>query len=144
MADLPKPGSETKRERVLSDAELMAASERGRPIGWPYGPIVHLLILTGARREEMGGLRWAEIEGEQIRLSHDRTKNGEPRTSPGRLRRRGVVEGQHVNRTPTSSSPPPARRQFPDGRRESHAETSIVAVAPSRSPPHRCHRYFKS
>ena len=31
-------------------------------LGWPFGPIIHLLILTGQRRDEVAGLRWPEID----------------------------------------------------------------------------------
>jgi integrase len=42
-----------------------------------YGDIVRLLILTGARREEIGGLRWSEIDltTRFITLPPGRTKN---------------------------------------------------------------------
>ena len=65
-ADMPKPGSETKRDRVLSDEELTAVWNAAGNIGWPYGDAIRLLILTGARREEIGQLRWSEIKGDEI------------------------------------------------------------------------------
>jgi integrase len=36
-----------------------------------------MLILIRARKEEIGQLKWSEIEGNQIHLSNGRTKNGE-------------------------------------------------------------------
>ena len=51
-----------------------------KQIGWPFGPITQLLVLTAARRSEIGRLKWSEISGGQICLSGDRTKNGEPHT----------------------------------------------------------------
>src|SRR5262249_39099105 len=49
-----------------------------------YGKIVRLLILTLCRRDEIGSLRWSEIdkEGRLIRLSGDRTKNGQEHIVP--------------------------------------------------------------
>jgi integrase len=82
MADLPKPGSETKRDRVLSDAELAAVWNAACEMSWPFGPVIQLLILTGTRRQEIGGLRWDEIREAEIELSGERTKNGEPHTIP--------------------------------------------------------------
>ena len=79
-ANMSKPGSETKRERVLSDGEIKAVWEAAIELGWPFGPAIQLLILTGARRSEIGDLRWSEIADGQIRLSGARTKNGEPHT----------------------------------------------------------------
>ena len=79
MAGTSRPGSETSRERVLTDDELARvwkASSNG------FGTIAKLLILTGARREEIGQLRWSEINGDTITLAGSRTKTGEPRTIP--------------------------------------------------------------
>ena len=79
MTDLPKPGSETRRDRVLTDKELVAVWRGAEQLGWPYGPRIQLLILTGARREEISALRWSELKLEraQIELKGDRTKGGE-------------------------------------------------------------------
>ena len=49
---------------------------------WPFGTILKLLILTGARREEITQLRWAEVAGDTINLPGVRTKTGEARTIP--------------------------------------------------------------
>jgi integrase len=63
------------RERSLSDAELakvwLAAPEND------YGRIVQLLMLTGCRREEIGSLKWPEIDTDArtITISPERTKN---------------------------------------------------------------------
>jgi integrase len=82
MADLPRPGAETRRDRVLSDAELAAVWKGTEKLGWPFGPVVKLLILTGARRSEIGRLRWSEIEGDAIKLAGERTKNREEHIIP--------------------------------------------------------------
>ena len=77
-ADLPKPGSETKRDRVLTDQELSTVWRSAETLGWPFGTVIQLLILTGARRNEIGSLRWSEIGENRITLDGTRTKNGEP------------------------------------------------------------------
>jgi integrase len=82
MADLPKPGAETKRDRVLMDDELVAVWRGCEELGWPFGSAVKLLMLTGARREEIGALRWSEIHENTIRLDGSRTKNNEPHRIP--------------------------------------------------------------
>jgi integrase len=82
MADMPLPATSPKRERVLSDVELAAVWRASEQLGWPFGPVIQLLILTGARREEIGKLQWSEIEGNEITLSGERTKNGEPHYIP--------------------------------------------------------------
>jgi integrase len=79
---LPKPGDETRRDRVLNDAELIAVWNAAEKIGYPYGQATQLLILTGARRQEIAALKWSELEDGAIHLSGARTKNGEPHLIP--------------------------------------------------------------
>jgi integrase len=76
-AGIIKPGEETKRDRVLTDKELAAVWKAAEHVGWPFGSAIKLLILTGARRAEIGELRWSEIHTNTIALAGDRTKNGE-------------------------------------------------------------------
>jgi integrase len=55
-----RPADPKPRERVLLDAELAAiwrASQDDAP-----GKIIRLLILLGSRRQEVGGLRWSELD----------------------------------------------------------------------------------
>jgi integrase len=60
-AGLPKPGNETKRGRVLSDDELARVWRAASELGYPFGPAIKLLVLTGCRREEVGAMKWSEI-----------------------------------------------------------------------------------
>ena len=94
LADVPRPGSETKRDRVLSDAELVKVWNAAEELRYPYGPAFQLLILTGARRAEIGQLRWSEIEDGAISLSGARTKNGAPHIIPLSGAARAILEGQ--------------------------------------------------
>jgi integrase len=64
------------RDRVLTDDELAAVWRQAVTINGRVGAIVRLLILTGARRDEIASLRWSEIVGDEIQLSGERTKNG--------------------------------------------------------------------
>jgi integrase len=81
MQNLPRPGSEVQRDRVLTDDELVRLWSVCDQMG-DYGQAIRLLILTGARREEISKLRWSEIEGNTIRLEGGRTKTGEARIIP--------------------------------------------------------------
>jgi integrase len=63
------------RERVLSDAELAKIWKAADEAGGDYGAIVQLLMLTAARRDEIGGLERTEIEGDLIDLPPERTKS---------------------------------------------------------------------
>ena len=82
MEALPKPAPAVKRDLVLTDDEVAAVWKACDVIGWPFGEITRLLILTGARRNEIARLTWDEINGDVIRLSGDRTKSGEPHEIP--------------------------------------------------------------
>jgi integrase len=76
-----KTGSEA-RTRVLSGPELVAI---WKALGNDdYGDICRLLILTGARRDEIGSLTRREInfDHKQIELPGARTKNGDAHVIP--------------------------------------------------------------
>ena len=76
--DLP---TSKPRERVLTDQELAAIwNASGRPFG--YDRIVRLLILTGARRQEVGSMTWSEIKDGVWTIPAERTKNGRAHTLP--------------------------------------------------------------
>ncbi len=66
------------RDRVLTPAELEAIWKQCRDDD--FGRIVRLLLLTACRRDEIGGLRWTELDLEagKLLLPKDRTKNGRP------------------------------------------------------------------
>jgi integrase len=74
------------RDRVLTGKELVAIWNATRENG--YGRIVRLLMLTGQRREEIGGLCWSEIQNIDnakkalIALPAARTKNSRPHDIP--------------------------------------------------------------
>ena len=78
-AGMPRVANGKSRERVLSDDELARVWNAA---GGPLAPAIKLLILTGARRGEIGQLRWSEIDGDVIKLDGHRTKNGEPHNIP--------------------------------------------------------------
>jgi integrase len=48
----------------------------------PFGPMFQLLILTGARRDEIAGLRWSEIKDDTIILGRERTKSDQAHSIP--------------------------------------------------------------
>lgn len=59
MRPPPKP---TSRDRVLSDSELALVWRGADALGYPFGPMVQMLILTGARRDEVAALEWSELD----------------------------------------------------------------------------------
>jgi integrase len=71
------PSSEQSRDRVLDDNELRLLWHAAGEIGFPFGSITRLLMLTGARKSEIGDLVWSEIDLEKAiwRLPAERSKN---------------------------------------------------------------------
>jgi integrase len=61
-AGIRAPAAETSRDRVLSDDELKAAWRAADALETPYNGFIKLLILTGARRSEVAGMMWREID----------------------------------------------------------------------------------
>jgi integrase len=77
-------GKEAPRDRDLSDDEirtLWPAFEEG---GYPFGPMLKVLLLTGQRRGEVAKMRWTDIdlEAAQWNLPGEMTKNGRAHTVP--------------------------------------------------------------
>lgn len=72
------PPLPTKRDRVLSDAELKLVWDASEKLGYPFGPFVRMLIITGQRLEEVSALEWSELEkaAAMWTLPADRAKNG--------------------------------------------------------------------
>lgn len=87
------PGAEVQRERTLTDAEIKAlwqatdpttrTAERNRagrlkphPSMYPWGAYFRLLLLTGQRRGEVAGMKWAAIDLDKATwtLEPDETK----------------------------------------------------------------------
>ena len=56
------PSAEKSRDRVLDTEELHLVWRAADDLGFPFGPIVKLLVLTGQRRSEVGGMEWREID----------------------------------------------------------------------------------
>jgi integrase len=86
--------AERSRDRTLTPEELVDI--------WPallddrYGTIVKLLALTGARREEIGGLKWSEIDLERglITLPPARTKQNREHRIPLSAAALKIIENQ--------------------------------------------------
>lgn len=71
--------SQPKRARVLSDDELRRV---WTACEGTFGTIVRLLILTGQRKSEIGGLQWEWINQGGITLPPTVTKNGREHSLP--------------------------------------------------------------
>jgi integrase len=67
---------------VLGDQELHSIWQAADSLGYPFGPVVQLLVLTGQRRGEVCGMRWADVDlAAGLWLMAD-TKGGRPHVVP--------------------------------------------------------------
>jgi integrase len=81
-ADAPKPAK--SRERTLEEREIIAFWQAAGEASWPFASIYKLLLLTGARREEVAGMKWSELDFDAgvWLLPGSRTKNGRDHRIP--------------------------------------------------------------
>ena len=72
------------RKRVLQPDELKKVWDAATAVGYPYGTIVHLLILTGQRKSEIANLRrtWINQKKRTITLPEWVCKNSRGHTFP--------------------------------------------------------------
>jgi integrase len=78
------PAPERSRDRILSDDELRHVWSAAGKDPSPFGPLVKLLILTGQRLAEVGGMQWDELDlkNKLWTLPAERVKNGERHEVP--------------------------------------------------------------
>jgi integrase len=55
-------GSKISRTRVLDDSELRALWQATERMGYSYGPLFRMLVLTGQRKSEVAEARWSEFD----------------------------------------------------------------------------------
>jgi integrase len=56
------PGREVSRDRVLSDTEIRLVWEGSEKVGWPFGDLFRLLLLTAQRLGEVSAMRWGDVD----------------------------------------------------------------------------------
>ena len=68
---------EQARDRVLDEQEIGLFWSACEVVGWPFGPMGKLLLLTAQRRDEVGGMRWGELDLEKRiwTIPRERAKN---------------------------------------------------------------------
>lgn len=64
-AGVERPVKVKSRERVLSDKELAIILKEAKLIGYPYGTIILMLMLTGQRRGEVVNMEWQQIDWDE-------------------------------------------------------------------------------
>ena len=78
---------------MLDDDELCRVWRQAESIGYPYGTIVRLLILSGQRSGETAALRWEWIGKDTITIPATVTKNGNATTFPIGTMARALIHG---------------------------------------------------
>ena len=78
------PATQTPRDRVLSDDEIKALWKATETLSWPFRDAIRLLLLTGARLNEVAGVAWDELDldARLWRLPKERSKNKQPHVVP--------------------------------------------------------------
>jgi integrase len=84
VAAIDAPSTEETRERILTDAEIKTLWAAADAVGYPYGRLIQLLLLTGARRDELRQATWSEfdLESKTWTLPGARVKNGRDHLVP--------------------------------------------------------------
>jgi integrase len=88
-------GNREVRARVLTDAELRAVWQAAAEMGYPYGPVFRLLILTGQREREVSEISWSEIDlGKRLwTIPLERMKGGAAHEVPLLPAALGLLDG---------------------------------------------------
>ena len=89
------PSKLKSRDRVLTEEELVCIWQAAEEMGYPYGRIIQLLILTAQRRNEVAGMRWVELDLVKATwtIPAERTKPGRTHELPLSKRTLRLLEG---------------------------------------------------
>jgi integrase len=81
---ISKPANENPRDRVLSDDEIELVWKQTEKMGYPYGQLFQILMLTGQRKSEVGDMCWSEIDFKEKvwMIPKERAKNGHSHAVP--------------------------------------------------------------
>jgi integrase len=75
---------EEERDRVLSDDEIVRVWNACDVIGWPFGTLFRILLLTAQRRDEVAEMCWSELDFNAAlwALPKERAKNNRAHEVP--------------------------------------------------------------
>jgi len=84
MLGIKPPAKIDVRQRTLNDAELRLVWIAAGAFGYPYTPLIRLLILTGQRLREVAEAPWSEFDLSKCQwlIPPERTKNRQPTLVP--------------------------------------------------------------
>ncbi len=95
IAGVKAPAGEASRDRVLTDGELVAVWRAAEALGWPFGPLVKLLIITGQRIGEVSRMRWQDLDlaGAEWSMPAAAVKTKKPHVVPLSALALEIIEG---------------------------------------------------
>lgn len=76
------PAKTVERDRVLTDAEIVAVWRATFQLRSPFGEMYRMFFLAGQRRTEVGTMRWSEITGDLWTIPREKVKKDRPHTVP--------------------------------------------------------------
>ena len=103
---LHPPATARRRDRVLTRDELGALLPALRTSGRPYASALRFMLLTLARREEVGQARWRDIDFAAGTWTIRETKNGQPHIVPLSHQALDLLRGRLPNTTDGSVQAP--------------------------------------
>jgi integrase len=62
VAEVAKPGKETKRDRTLDDREIVLVWRAAESLAYPFSQFFRLALALGQRRDEIAGMTWDELD----------------------------------------------------------------------------------
>jgi integrase len=92
MVGVPRPASESARERTLSERELVALWHACEAVEEPARSWIRMLVLLGQRRSETASMRRSEIDGDLWHLPAEKMKGRVPHTLPLPAQAMNIVE----------------------------------------------------
>ena len=92
MVGVPRPASESARERTLSERELVALWHACDAVSEPARSWIRMLILLGQRRSETAGMRRSEIDGDLWHLPAARMKGRVAHVLPVPAQAMAIIE----------------------------------------------------
>jgi integrase len=79
-----KPAKDISRDRFLYEHEILKFYAACQSFGYPFGPLLQILLLTAQRRGEVSEMRWSELDlkNKTWTIPKERAKNGKAHIVP--------------------------------------------------------------
>jgi integrase len=90
---LPRLGVEQERERSLTADEIRVLWSAFSKLGYPFGPLLQFMLVTGQRRSEVATMKWRELDAEGWSLPGTRAKSALGHRVPLSSLAREILDG---------------------------------------------------